>query len=231
MQNTNETPHLQVDYSKRALLKFLEFAAANGLMQPATVNARQVAVSRLLTDLTDSEAADVRTIDVNLAAQKLANRSGNDISAETLAAYRRRAAIAIDEFVEWMENPAEYQPRGFSRRWQHQPSPEEIDHLRRGQHQPTPEEIDHLREARGGGRGEHGGRHGGRGRGMWGGRGPGMGGIMGGRPGMSNGLPLSFPLRPDFLAQVVVPRDLTVAEAKRLSAFLLTLASDYEPTV
>jgi hypothetical protein len=222
---------MQVDYSKRALLKFLDFAAENGLMQPATVNARQVAVSRLLTDLTDGEEADVRTIDLDVAAQKFANRSG-DLSPETLAAYKRRAGIAIDEFIEWNENPAEYQPRPFGRRGHRPPTPDEIDHLRRGRHQPSPEEISNLREARGGGRGghgEHGGRHGGRGgRGEWF---EARRGGMGGRPGMSNGLPLSFPLRPDFLAQVVVPRDLTTAEAKRLSAFLLTLASDYEPTV
>lgn len=45
----------------------------------------------------------------------------------------------------------------------------------------------------------------------------------------STGLPLSYPLRPDFLAQVVIPRDLTAEEARRLGAFLLTLASDFRP--
>lgn len=45
----------------------------------------------------------------------------------------------------------------------------------------------------------------------------------------SLGLPLSYPLRPDFLAQVVIPRDLTAEEARRLGAFLLTLAVDFRP--
>lgn len=45
----------------------------------------------------------------------------------------------------------------------------------------------------------------------------------------SAGLPLSYPLRPDFLAQVVIPRDLTADEARRLGAFLLTLAADFRP--
>jgi hypothetical protein len=44
-----------------------------------------------------------------------------------------------------------------------------------------------------------------------------------------SGLPLSYPLRSDFLAQVVIPRDLTLSEAKRLGAFLLTIAVDYQP--
>jgi hypothetical protein len=44
-----------------------------------------------------------------------------------------------------------------------------------------------------------------------------------------SGLDLSFPLRPDFLAQIVVPRDLKSDEAKRLAAFISTLAMDYSP--
>lgn len=40
---------------------------------------------------------------------------------------------------------------------------------------------------------------------------------------------LEYPLRPDLLAQVVVPRDLTVEEARRMGAFLVTLAVDFRP--
>ena len=43
------------------------------------------------------------------------------------------------------------------------------------------------------------------------------------------GLSLDYPLRPDLLAQVVVPRDLTVEEARRMGAFLVTLAVDFRP--
>jgi hypothetical protein len=43
------------------------------------------------------------------------------------------------------------------------------------------------------------------------------------------GIALHYPLRPGFLAQVTVPRDLTVDEARRMGAFLLTLAPDFKP--
>jgi hypothetical protein len=46
---------------------------------------------------------------------------------------------------------------------------------------------------------------------------------------IASDLTLSYPLRSDFLAQVVIPRDLTTTEAKRLGAFLLTTAIDYQP--
>jgi hypothetical protein len=44
------------------------------------------------------------------------------------------------------------------------------------------------------------------------------------------GIALSFPVRPGFLAHVVVPADLTVDEARRMGVFLLTLAPDFRPS-
>jgi hypothetical protein len=45
-----------------------------------------------------------------------------------------------------------------------------------------------------------------------------------------NSMALEYPLRYNLLAQVVLPRDLTVEEAQRMGAFLLTLAVDFRPT-
>lgn len=44
------------------------------------------------------------------------------------------------------------------------------------------------------------------------------------RRAQSRGLEYVYPLRPDFDARVVVPRDLTLHETRRLAAFLATLA-------
>lgn len=43
------------------------------------------------------------------------------------------------------------------------------------------------------------------------------------------GIALDYPIRPGQLASVVVPRDLTVEEARRMGAFLVTLAVDFRP--
>jgi hypothetical protein len=43
------------------------------------------------------------------------------------------------------------------------------------------------------------------------------------------GLCNDYPMRPDFLAQVVVPRDMTYREAKRLAAFIMALTEEPEP--
>lgn len=42
---------------------------------------------------------------------------------------------------------------------------------------------------------------------------------------------LDFPLRPDFLAQLVIPREMYEYEAKRLCAFIMTLALKEAPAV
>lgn len=39
-----------------------------------------------------------------------------------------------------------------------------------------------------------------------------------------------FPLRPDFMAQVVVPQDMTAAEARRLIEFIATLVRPITPS-
>lgn len=50
-----------------------------------------------------------------------------------------------------------------------------------------------------------------------------------GEPASSEGIALDYPLRAGFLARVVVPRDFTVDEARRMGVFLLTLAPDFRP--
>jgi hypothetical protein len=47
--------------------------------------------------------------------------------------------------------------------------------------------------------------------------------------GTNAGIAFDFPLRSGFLARMVLPRDLTVDEARRMGAFLLTLAADFKP--
>lgn len=45
-------------------------------------------------------------------------------------------------------------------------------------------------------------------------------------------LALQFPMRGGaYIAQVVIPRDTTIAEAKRLCAFIMTLVNADEPPV
>jgi hypothetical protein len=42
---------------------------------------------------------------------------------------------------------------------------------------------------------------------------------------------MQYPLREDFIAQVLLPRGMTSEEARRLCAFIRTLAVDFVPGV
>lgn len=178
------------DYSKNALLKFLDTVVSQGLVNANTGGGLKAACARILDDLADTD--DVRGVDVNTAVVRYNNRNPGALSPNSLTEYQRRVSRAISDFVSWVENPAGFKPRA------------------RGTAAKTGRRTDSAQNGRTGASHQD-------------------------RPpapaaqSTSTGLPLSYPLRPDFLAQVVIPRDLTAEEARRLGAFLLTLAADFRP--
>lgn len=185
---------MSADYSKNALMKFLDTVVAKGLMNAHTAAGLKAACAKILDDVSDNE--DVRGIDINTSVIRYNNRNPGILAPNSLAEYQRRVSRAIFDFVRWAEDPAGFKPRSRGgakngRKMEVKPDKRATAH----EQNPPP---------------------------------PPAHGIPAGSA--SAGLPLSFPLRPDFLAQVVIPRDLTAEEARRLGAFLLTLASDFRPS-
>lgn len=183
------------DFSKNALMKFLDTVVAKGLMNANTAGGLKAACSRILDDLANTD--DVRGVDVNTAVVRYNNRNPGALSPNSLAEYQRRVSRAILDFVSWVENPASFKPRARGASGENGRKTENISSGRvAANHPDRPLSTTHA---------------------------------VSPAP-TSTGLPLSYPLRPDFLAQVVIPRDLTSEEARRLGAFLLTLAADFRPT-
>lgn len=191
---------MTADYSKEAFLKFLDYLADKGLIKFQTVRGWRSAALKLMADLSEAEEGDIRTVDLDLAVHRTANRDSVSVSPESLNTYRNRVALAIQEFISWRDDPATYKPRGLNGKSRTRSS----NGAKSSNERVTPQErvskstskASEKREA---------------------------------ETLVSSGLTLSFPLRSDFLAQVVIPRDLTAIEAKRLGAFLLTIAIDYQP--
>ncbi len=191
---------MSTDYSKEAFLKFLDYLSDKGLIKFQTVRGWRSAALKLMVDLSEAEEGDIRTVDLDLAVHRTANRDSVSVSPASLNTYRKRIALAIQEFISWRNDPATYKPRGLNGKSRAKSS----NGARSSNEQVTPQErvskgapkTLEKREAE----------------------------TM-----ASSGLTLSFPLRSDFLAQVVIPRDLTAIEARRLGAFLLTIAVDYQP--
>lgn len=189
------------EYSQPELIKFLNYIKDKNLVKSRTVNSWISAVSNLLSDPSETECNDVRTVDIALAVHRAANRPSNTISPSSLRSYRTRTKRAIEEFVSWKSDPANYRPRNFEKP-QTQSNSGHISKSRSknasASVQPNPNGDFAENSASG-------------------------------DSSQPSGLSLSYPLRPDFLAHIVIPKDLNQLEARRLGAFILTLSSDYQP--
>ena len=196
----------QPDYSRAALARFIEYVVAKGLVNPSTAQGWRVATTKVLEELTPEELADVRRVDVEETFRAFLHRHPGRLSPASVGEYRRRVGRSIEEFVRWVDDPGAYGALGSAA----------------------------VRQAAG-----TGPRRRGRGRSGTPSGDPEGASNGGDRPAAStprphapqrrDGLALEYPLRPGFLAQVIVPPDLTVDEARRMGAFLLTLSPDYKP--
>jgi len=188
-----------MNYSRDALLNFADLLATKGLANSNTAAALKSAVSRILSDLSPDEEADVRKVDVGLAIRRYNNKNPNAVSPSSLAEYQRRLTQVISEFVRYVNDPAGYNGLGGAPK---APRSDKSDKQSPKKRASATSEV--HKETRGT--------------------------EMPASPPTSSGLSLAFPLRADFLAQVVLPRDLKSDEAKRLAAFIATLAIDYSPS-
>jgi hypothetical protein len=196
----------QPDYSRAALARFIEYVVAKGLVNPSTAQGWRVATTKVLQELTPEELADVRRIDVEATFRAFLHRNPGRLSPASVGEYRRRVGRAIEEFVRWVDDPGGYGALGSSVARQS----DGPGHRRRGQGRAVARPAERVRPSSG----EDGGVT----------RPAPMP-----EPTRREGLALEYPLRPGFLAQVIVPPDLTVDEARRMGAFLLTLSPDYRP--
>lgn len=184
-------------FSKAALIRFLDVAIQQGLVNANTGGGWKAACGRILEDVADTD--DIRSIDFKTAVVRYNNKHPGELSPNSLREYERRLGVITKEFVSYTSDPARYKPRsrgpalgnGKNDEAKQGSGPRPKTAQRAEQQAALPEAPS--------------------------------------RPAVAAGLSLEFPMRPDFLAQVVVPRDMKVDEARRFSAFIMTLASDFSP--
>jgi hypothetical protein len=175
----------------------------HGLMNPNTTRGWSAAVSRIFEDVNDDE--DVRAINIPAAVRKYHNKHPGDLKGTVLKEYERRLARAVTDFTSYTEDPTKYEGRGRGPN-DAPPKPRKSKDQKASA---TPQDTRIV---------------------------AGTGSLAtSGRSATSFEAPpklalaVDFNLRPDFLAQVVLPRDLKVSEARRLVAFIMAMATDYEP--
>jgi hypothetical protein len=95
-------------YSVDDLLDFLAHASQRGLMPAATAQALAVASRNIFGVLDDTERADLRKADLEAIIKRFANKRARDFNPSSLKEYGRRVQRAVDLFLQWRENPADF---------------------------------------------------------------------------------------------------------------------------
>jgi len=95
-------------YSADDLLEFLDHAGDKGLMPAATAQALAVATRNVLGILAENEKADLSQLDVDAAIKRFNNKRAKDFNPTSLKEYGRRVRRAVDLFLGWREDPANF---------------------------------------------------------------------------------------------------------------------------
>lgn len=191
---------MDADYSKAALERFLDIAEKQGFFNANTLASTRSAVVRLLEDVQPD--LDVRKIDVEAATIRYHNKHPGDLSPPSLRTYQSRLARLIKEFVKYNDDPTGYKP--FSK-------PKNVDTDRparpaRNERARQPVVVEQEQSVTD---------------------------VIPVETTLARTTPtamaMQYPLRQDFIAQVLLPRGMTSDEARRLCAFIRTLAVDFVP--
>jgi hypothetical protein len=103
------------DRSRQKLLEFLDYLGNKGLMAGATVATRKAAATKVLGILSDEEAADVTTLDLDDVMSRFQNLEGKNYTPGSLNTYLSRLRSAVDDFSAYLENPLGFKPSVQSR--------------------------------------------------------------------------------------------------------------------
>lgn len=95
-------------YSVDDLLDFLAHAGDKGLMPAATASALGVATRKVLSVLDSPEREDVRRLDVDGVIKRFTNKRAKEFNPTSLKEYGRRVHRAIDLFLSWRADPANF---------------------------------------------------------------------------------------------------------------------------
>lgn len=95
-------------YSVADLLDFLTHAGDKGLMPAATAQALAVASRNVLGVLDGDEPDDIRRLDLDGVIKRFNNKRARDFNPSSLKEYGRRVRRAVELFLNWRENPANF---------------------------------------------------------------------------------------------------------------------------
>lgn len=101
---------MAAERSREKLVEFLDWLADKGLMAAGTVSARKAAVSKILGILSEDEAEDVLSLDLETLMTRFNNLQGKNYTPDSLVTYKSRLKSSLEEFEDYVKNPMGYRP-------------------------------------------------------------------------------------------------------------------------
>lgn len=187
--------------TKSNVLKFVDFCVAKGLVNSHTGGGWKAACNKILEDYGPDD--DVSRIDVPSEIIRFNNRHPGLLSPDSLGQYQARVKTVLGEFSKYLNSPTTY--KGVSRGVptngkaveKRKPDTSKDNVEDAVIIEPTRPPLPVVKATNA------------------------VTGTV-----TDTSLVMPFPLRQTFLAQIVVPHDLTRAEAARLSNFIMALARE-----
>jgi hypothetical protein len=96
---------MTTQYSSDKLLTFLREAALAGRMTPAVARTRRAAAEALFDKLTEEEAADLRTLDLDALMARFLDIHGSGLRSEVVQLYGERLYDALEDFFRFLQAP------------------------------------------------------------------------------------------------------------------------------
>lgn len=200
MSNTAEETGVVQDGTGAGLIAFLNWAIAKNELVDATASALRTGCQKVLSVEEDPNAVDLRTANLDNIIDRFKTKHRMDMKDRTREQYEQRFRQSVEMYMKWLDNDPTWKPT--TRRRTSTPKPSSNGGAAKVSAPSTPNVAAETPSASQGGGTHHG-------------------------PAL---ITYPFPIRPGLQGKISLPEDLTMREAKRIAAFVSTLALEEEPT-
>lgn len=101
--------------SAPAFLSLIDYLGQKGLIPAATASSRKATANKVLAILSEDEAQDVLSLDLDHLMQRFHNLNPQQYTPESLQTYKSRMKTALEDFRAYTENPLTFKPSGQSK--------------------------------------------------------------------------------------------------------------------
>jgi hypothetical protein len=192
-------------YTVTGAREFLDYLINKGLLNANTGGSMKSACEKLFSVLDENEKQSLKGLDVEAAVKRFANKYPGTLSPDSLGVYRSRVQKVLALLDRFNLDPAsfkvDFSPRAKTADASNGSKKPSTPHGQTKSERSRPVEVAAQTTSD---RVEVASK--------------------------SDAVTLMFPLRPDFIAQFVIPKELSLREAKKLAAYFELIAVDYEPS-